>query len=146
MRVKLAKSAGFCMGVRRAMEIVLSQANKGKGPIFTLGPLIHNKQVMDMLRSKGVTTVEEPSGLSHGSIIIRAHGVSPEKRRALKETGLRVIDATCPKVVRVQSLVQFHTKKGGTAIIVGDPKHAEVIGIVGYSRGPAYVVGTPDEI
>ena len=146
MRVKLAKSAGFCMGVRRAMEIVLSQANKGKEPIFTLGPLIHNKQVMDMLRSKGVTTVEEPSGLSHGSIIIRAHGVSPEKRRALKETGLRVIDATCPKVVRVQSLVQFHTKKGGTAIIVGDPKHAEVIGIVGYSRGPAYVVGTPDEI
>ncbi len=146
MRVKLAKSAGFCMGVRRAMEMVLSEANKGKEAIFTLGPLIHNKQVMDLLASKGVRTVDDPTGLSHGSIVIRAHGVTPEKRRTLKETGLRVIDATCPKVVHVQSLVRFHTKKGRTAIIVGDPEHAEVIGIVGYSRGPVYVVGTPEEI
>ncbi|RJR24482.1 MAG: 4-hydroxy-3-methylbut-2-enyl diphosphate reductase [Desulfobacteraceae bacterium] len=146
MKVRLAKTAGFCMGVKRAMEIVLSEANRANGPIFTLGPLIHNQQVMDLLESKGVIAVEDPTGLKEGSIVIRAHGIAPGKRYELKNTGLRVIDATCPKVVRVQSLVRYHTKKGCSAIIVGDPDHAEVIGIVGYSEGPVHVIRGPDEI
>lgn len=145
MRVKLAKTAGFCMGVRRAMEMVLAEANRGQGPIYTFGPLIHNRQVMELLESKGVKAVEEVSGLEKGCLVIRAHGVGPEVRRALKETGLRLIDATCPKVVRVQSLVRFHTRKGCTAVILGDPDHAEVIGIVGHSEGPCHVVKDLDE-
>lgn len=140
MKVKLAKTAGFCMGVRRAMEIVMEEANKAEGPLFTFGPLIHNHQVLELLESKGVRAIDTVEGIGNGKIIVRAHGIPPHKRRMLEESGLTVIDATCPKVTRVQAIIEHFTQKGHTAIIVGDQNHAEVIGLVGYSKTPAHVI------
>ena len=140
MKVKFAKTAGFCMGVRRAMEMVLAEANRGDGPLFTFGPLIHNNQVLNLLASKGVQPVDDLDGLQTGRIVIRAHGIPPQKRLALRETGLKIIDATCPKVARVQAIIRYHTKKGYTAVIVGDEDHAEVIGLMGYSKGQVHVI------
>ncbi|NIR17516.1 MAG: 4-hydroxy-3-methylbut-2-enyl diphosphate reductase, partial [Desulfobacterales bacterium] len=100
MKVRLAKTAAFCMGVRRAMEMVLTEANKGQGAISTFGPLIHNKQVMELLESKGVTSLEDIDEFNEGTLVIRAHGIPPDQRKALRESGLRLIDATCPRVAR----------------------------------------------
>jgi 4-hydroxy-3-methylbut-2-enyl diphosphate reductase len=134
------------MGVRRAMELVLTEANRGKGPLYTFGPLIHNHQVLDLLLSKDVRPVDDITGLESGTIIIRAHGIPPETRQAIKKTGLKIIDATCPKVARVQAIIRYHTKKGGTAIIVGNKGHAEVIGLIGYGESPAHVIQTVTDV
>jgi len=140
MKVILAKTAGFCMGVRRAMEIVMAEANKKEGPLFTFGPLIHNQQVLNILEAKGVKATEDVGELTSGRIIIRAHGIPPRKRELLEGTGLKVIDATCPRVTRVQQIIRHYSNKGHSAIIVGDPNHAEVIGLMGYSKSPAHVI------
>jgi len=128
------------MGVRRAMEMVMVEANKKEGSLFTYGPLIHNQQVLDLLESKGVKATSDVSDLTSGRIIIRAHGIPPTQRKALEQTGLKVIDATCPKVTRVQAIIRHYSNKGHATIIVGDPNHAEVIGLMGYSRDPAHVI------
>jgi len=128
------------MGVRRAMEMVLAEANKKEGPLFTLGPLIHNRQVLDLLASKGVVPLDDPNGIKGGRIVIRAHGIPPQKRKAIKETGLEIIDATCPKVARVQAIIRYHTNKDYAAVIVGDTDHAEVIGLMGYSKTPVHLI------
>ncbi|MBU0989767.1 MAG: 4-hydroxy-3-methylbut-2-enyl diphosphate reductase, partial [Proteobacteria bacterium] len=140
MKVILAKTAGFCMGVRRAMEIVMAEANKKEGPLFTFGPLIHNQQVLHLLGEKGVKVAEDLKDLKAGRIVIRAHGIPPKERESLEKTGLKVIDATCPKVTRVQGIIRHYTSKGHSAIIVGDQDHAEVIGLMGYSKPPAHVI------
>ncbi|MFH1490686.1 MAG: 4-hydroxy-3-methylbut-2-enyl diphosphate reductase [Pseudomonadota bacterium] len=145
MKVRLAKTAGFCMGVRRAMEIVLAEANKNKGPIYTYGPLIHNSQVLDLLESKAVHTLEDISGIQEGTLVIRAHGIPPQQRKLLKASPLRIIDATCPRVARVQAIIRYHTHKGYTAAIVGDRDHPEVIGLMGYGNDRSFVINTPEE-
>jgi (E)-4-hydroxy-3-methyl-but-2-enyl pyrophosphate reductase len=146
MKVKLAKTAGFCMGVRRAMEKVLAETHKENGLLYTFGPLIHNRLVLDLLASKGVKPVEDLHGLHSGRIVIRAHGIPPQSRQALKKTGLKIIDATCPRVARVQAIIRYHTSKGYSAIIVGDSDHAEVIGLMGYSKTPAHVIQSVREV
>ena len=128
------------MGVRRAMEIVMAEANKKEGPLFTFGPLIHNQQVLDILEAKGVKATDDVRELTSGRIIIRAHGIPPRERELLERTGLKVIDATCPKVTRVQQIIRHYSNKGHSAIIVGDQNHAEVIGLMGYSKSPAHVI------
>ena len=128
------------MGVRRAMEKVLAETHKGNGPLYTFGPLIHNRLVLDLLASKGVKPVEDLDGCHHGRIVIRAHGIPPQSRQAIKKTGLKIIDATCPRVARVQAIIRYHTSKGYSAVIVGDSDHAEVIGLMGYSKTPAHVI------
>lgn len=140
MKVKLAKTAGFCMGVRRAIEMVLLEANKQKGPIFTFGPIIHNKQVMELLQSKGVEVISDSKEVSGGTIIIRAHGIPPQQRKLLKASGMRIIDATCPHVAHVQSLIRYHTAKGYNVLIVGEASHPEVIGLMGYGNGRVHVI------
>ena len=134
------------MGVRRAMEKVLAEANKREGPISTYGPLIHNTQVMELLESKGVTTVDDISDLERGTLVIRAHGIPPDQRAQLKASGLRLIDATCPRVAKVQALIRYHTKKGYMAVIVGDKDHPEVIGLLGYGKGHAWVINQVSEV
>lgn len=146
MDVKLAKTAGFCMGVRRALERVLSEANKKEGAIYTYGPLIHNEQVMKLLETKGVSVLTEVRGTKEGTLVIRAHGIPPSERRRLKASGFKLIDATCPRVARVQALIRYHTGKGCMAVIVGDKDHAEVIGLKGHGNGKAHVVGGPEEV
>ena len=134
------------MGVRRAIEMVLAEANKNEGPIITFGPLIHNKQVLELLETKGITTIEDLDGIEDGTLVIRAHGIPPSQRKLLKSSGLRFIDATCPRVARVQSIIRYHTKKGYTAIIVGDRDHPEVTGLMGYGNGRAHVINQQTEV
>ena len=128
------------MGVRRAMEMVMAEANKKEGPLFTYGPLIHNQQVLDLLKSKGIEAEEDLENLKSGRIIIRAHGIPPQKKLALEKTGLKVMDGTCPKVTRVQAIIRRYSNEGRQTIIVGDQDHAEVVGLMGYSSSSAHVI------
>jgi (E)-4-hydroxy-3-methyl-but-2-enyl pyrophosphate reductase len=146
LKVKLAKTAGFCMGVRRALERVLGEAYKDPGPIYTYGPLIHNEQVMKLLETKGVKVATDVSALEQGTIIIRAHGIPPQERKLLKASGLKIIDATCPRVARVQALIRYHTHKGYLAVIVGEKDHPEVIGLKGHGNGRAFVISAAEEV
>ena len=146
MKVMLAKTAGFCMGVRRAMEIVLAEVNRGNKPLYTFGPLIHNNQVLDILAAKGVNPVENLKGLTEGTIIIRAHGIPPQKRRLIKNSGLKVIDATCPRVAKVQAITRSYTRKGYNAVIVGEKDHAEVKGIMGYATNRVFVIQSVKDV
>ena len=140
MKIKLAKTAGFCMGVRRAMNIVLDAANKKKGALFTYGPLVHNPQAIEMLKQKGVDILEKSNSVSDATVILRAHGVAPDERKKLKEAGNVVCDATCPHVARAQSIIKKEVKEGYKTIIIGDRGHAEVNGLLGYSDGNGFVV------
>ncbi len=135
------------MGVRRAIEIVLAEANKrGQPPLFTYGPLIHNRQVLEVLESKGVKTIDSIEGIRNGRVVIRAHGIPPQTRQQLRSTGLTIIDATCPKVAKVQAIIRYYSKKGYTPIIVGDKEHAEVIGLRGYGGPSTHVISTVEEV
>lgn len=144
MKVKLARTAGFCMGVRRAVNKTLDTARNCSGPIYTLGPLIHNPQVVEMFASQGVQVAEDVP--SEGTVVIRSHGVSPEVREKLEERGVDVVNATCPRVARVQGLVRSHHKRGFMVVLLGDPGHAEVEGIKGYAEGRAYVIRSAAEV
>ena len=146
MKVILAKTAGFCMGVKRAMEMVTAESNKKEGPLFTFGPLIHNKQVLNLLEAKGVKATDDTTGLTTGRILIRAHGIPPRDREMLQNSGLKVIDATCPKVTRVQAIIRHQSNKDRPTIIVGDKNHAEVIGLMGYSKEPAHLIEKKSDV
>ena len=146
MKVKLAKTAGFCMGVRRAMEIALSEANKGDGELFTYGPIIHNQQVLDLLRSKGVDVKKDINTHDKGRIIIRAHGITPAEREKIRSSNLKLIDATCPRVAKVHAIIRKYSNKGYTPVIFGDAKHPEVIGLMGYSKGQGIVIRSVEEV
>ncbi len=146
MKVRLAKTAGFCMGVRRAMEITLSEANKGDGKLFTYGPLIHNQQVLDLLRSKGVDVKEDIDMHDRGRITIRAHGITPTEREMIRSSNLKMIDATCPRVAKVQGIIKKYNKKGYTPVIFGDSRHPEVIGLMGYSKGHGIVIDSIEDV
>jgi 4-hydroxy-3-methylbut-2-enyl diphosphate reductase len=122
------------------MEMVLAETNKRKGPLYTFGPLIHNTQVIDLLESKGVKAIDNLAGLQTGEIVIRAHGIPPQMRQNIRKTGLNIIDATCPRVAKVHAIIRSHTRKGYTAIIIGDKDHAEVIGLMGCSERPVHVI------
>jgi (E)-4-hydroxy-3-methyl-but-2-enyl pyrophosphate reductase len=146
LKVKLARTAGFCMGVRRAMEMVLAEVNKGTWPLYTYGPLIHNRQVSALLETKGVKAIDDIKGLHNGTIVIRAHGIPPSERRRIKSTGLRIRDATCPRVAGVQAIISSHTKRGYHAVIVGDKDHPEVMGLMGYANGKAHAIKSAEEV
>ncbi|MBF0467329.1 MAG: 4-hydroxy-3-methylbut-2-enyl diphosphate reductase [Desulfamplus sp.] len=134
MKITIAKTAGFCMGVRRAVDMVLDAANKTCDPICTYGPLIHNPQVLQMLEEKGIPTINKIPEKGEGTVLIRAHGVPPQEQKALKNAGFRVINATCPRVIRVQTIIRKHAAKGFVAIIIGDQDHPEVKGLMGYAQ------------
>jgi (E)-4-hydroxy-3-methyl-but-2-enyl pyrophosphate reductase len=146
VKVKLARTAGFCTGVRRAMEITLSEANKGDGKLFTYGPLIHNQQVLDLLRSKGVNVIEGIDVHEGGRIIIRAHGIAPKERQKIRASSFKIIDATCPRVGKVQAIIRKYHNKGYTPVIFGDARHPEVIGLVGYSDGHGIVIDSIEDV
>jgi 4-hydroxy-3-methylbut-2-enyl diphosphate reductase len=99
MKLVIAKTAGFCMGVRRAVEMVLSAPGHCQGPIYTYGPLIHNPQVLEMLAKKGIHVLDEIPDRGTGTVLIRAHGVPPETRQELEAVGFIAIDVTCPRVI-----------------------------------------------
>lgn len=140
MQVVLAKHAGFCMGVRRAVETTLKLVDSRSGPIATFGPLIHNPQVLEMLGQKGVEVLEEVPASTPGTVVIRAHGVPPERKRRLEASGAVIEDATCPRVVKVQAIIDKYQREGYTTVIVGDRDHAEVEGLMGHAGAAGLVV------
>jgi (E)-4-hydroxy-3-methyl-but-2-enyl pyrophosphate reductase len=147
MKIKLAKTAGFCMGVRRAVDMVLHIAeHKGDEPIYTYGPLIHNPQTVHLLEKQGIHPIERAEEIKKGMIIIRAHGISPQEKKRILKDGVRIIDATCPKVVHVQSIIQKHAAQDYTILIVGDSEHPEVEGLLGHAYGKGIVVGSVRDV
>ncbi len=152
MKVIRAKSAGFCFGVERAIEIATTCADGGKCRVFTDGPLIHNRQVMERLTKNGILEIgdyksespidEQIKDVSNEDsvLVFRAHGVSPERRKYLQSLGMRCKDATCPDVGKIAGIIKMHANKNFTTVIVGDPDHPEVIGLLGYAGGKGYVV------
>ncbi len=135
------------MGVRRAVDMVLDVAQrKGNKKIYTYGPLIHNPQTVEILRERGVIPADNIGEIEEGTIVIRAHGISPLERKKIEEKNVEIIDATCPKVSRVQAIIKKHASLGYTILIVGDRKHPEVEGLLGYSGGKGIVIGNRDEI
>ena len=145
MQVRLAKTAGFCMGVRLAMDKVLTIAEQGRGAVYTYGPLIHNRQAVEMLEGKGVRDLSGCPGASGGTVLIRAHGVPRAEADALAERGFEVVDATCPRVIASQQRIQRCAARGCRIVIAGDKDHAEVAGLVSRAPGACVVVSTVDE-
>jgi len=146
MKILIAKTAGFCMGVRRAVEMVLEAPDKHENPICTFGPLIHNPQVLGLLEEKGITVCDRVPDEGCGTILIRAHGVPLEAKGGLADAGFNVIDATCPRVIRVQTIIRKHTAKGFASIIIGDRDHPEVIGLKGYAGDSGHVAASVKEL
>ena len=147
MEVVLAKSAGFCFGVKRAMEEVYSQLENGK-KIVTYGPLIHNEEVVKDLAQRGVDVIdgeEELEALAEGAVVIRSHGVSKHIYELIEQKGLECIDVTCPFVKRIHRIVERESKEGKQIVIIGNPGHPEVEGIRGWSMTPAVVLETKEE-
>ena len=134
------------MGVRRAVEMVLDAANKHSPPIYSFGPLIHNPQVLSILQEKGISVLKEIPERGHGTILIRAHGVPPEAKQRLQESGFTVIDATCPHVLKVQTIIRKHARQGYASIIIGDRDHPEVVGLFGYAGQKGYIVGRFEDL
>ena len=131
MSVKLAKSAGFCFGVSRAVELVEQAAQAGKR-VATLGPIIHNRHVVEKFQSMGVRVIESPEEATpEDTVIIRSHGVTKAVYDRLVATGAEVIDATCPFVKRIHGIVSRAEEEGKLPVIIGTPTHPEVVGIAG---------------
>lgn len=130
------------MGVRRAVEMIFDLAARNPDtPLYTYGPLIHNTQVLEVLRQRGIAVLDRVPCRGRGTVLLRAHGVPPEIPAQLKAAGFDVQNATCPRVRKIQNIIHVHTRKGAEAIIVGDREHPEVIGLQGYARGRGHVIG-----
>lgn len=143
MKVRLAESAGFCWGVKHAVEKARRLAQSDAGPVVTDGPLIHNEQLMAQLRAEGIRETDDPTRLTGGTLLIRAHGIPPARRAQLKKLPVRLADATCRDVSRIQGQILAHAHKGFHTIIFGDPGHAEVLGLLGCADGRGHVVTDP---
>lgn len=146
MQVLLAEEYGFCFGVERAVEMVEGALSEG-ATVRTLGPLIHNTQEIQRLEAEGVRTIDAPAAVSEGeTAVIRAHGVTPQVQRDLEARAERVIDATCPFVTKVQKLAERAAEQGRDVILVGNPDHPEMIGVVGYAPAHTRVVRDASEV
>ena len=160
MEVRLAEYAGFCFGVKRAVDTVYEQLKEGK-TIYTYGPIVHNETVVSDLEARGVKVLEDIEALkalklsksalnaqpggSEIAVVIRAHGVSREIYEILEQKGIECIDATCPFVKRIHRIVDQESTKGKHILIVGNPGHPEVEGIKGWCNGPVTVLQSPEE-
>ncbi len=149
MKVEVAKSAGFCFGVQRAVDSVYSEIEKGKKPIYTFGPIIHNEQVVADLETKGIkviNTVDELKKLNEGTVVIRSHGVPKEIYDILEKQHVNIVDATCPFVKKIHNIVSDESKKDKVIIIIGNNNHPEVEGIKGWVEGPVFVINEEEQI
>ena len=147
MEVILAEKAGFCFGVKRAVDTVYEQAEAGDR-IYTFGPIIHNEEVVKDLEKKGVQVIEtkeELAQIEEGTIVIRSHGVSKEIYEQIEKQGLKCVDATCPFVKRIHNIVEKESMAGKQIIIIGNAGHPEVEGIMGWCESDAIVIESMEE-
>ena len=146
MEVILAKTAGFCFGVKRAVDTVYKEA--GKKNVYTYGPIIHNSEVVNDLKKKGVEVInsrEELEALEEGTVIIRSHGVAREIYDLIHEKGLELVDATCPFVRKIHKIVEKAGNDGDQVIIVGSEHHPEVQGIKGWCTGEVHIISDAEQ-
>ena len=149
MKVELAKTAGFCFGVKRAVDTVFQQVEKNEDEkIYTYGPIIHNEEVIKDMESKGVqvlNSLEELKALEHGIVIIRSHGVPKYVCDILDERKIQYVDATCPFVKKIHKIVSEESAKGSHVIVIGSETHPEVEGIIGWAGPDTTVIQTIEE-
>lgn len=146
MQVLLADEYGFCFGVERAVEMVEKALSEGD-TVRTLGPLIHNDQEMKRLESEGVATINAPVQIQRNeTAVIRAHGVTPQVEKDLRDSGAKVVDATCPFVTKVQKLASRAAAQNRHVVVVGNPDHPEMIGVKGYAPEHAFVIRDETEV
>lgn len=156
MEVIRAKSAGFCWGVERAINIAREVAVSHNKKVFTDGPLIHNQQMMDVLQKEGINEIGDYQSKSdllldetqkaNAVMVVRAHGISLERREYLKSLGMEFKDATCPDVGIIAGKIRIHAKKGYSTVIFGDPEHPEAIGLISYTEGKGHIIQSKEDI
>ena len=149
MKVLLAKTAGFCFGVKRAVDTVYQQVEENKDcKIYTFGPIIHNDEVIKDMQAKGVTVLEGEEDLpkaKNGIVIIRSHGVPKRICDRMDELGIRYVDATCPFVKKIHKIAMEKAEEGAFLVVIGNPVHPEVEGIMGWAGEDAAVISTAEE-
>lgn len=148
MRVIKAKTAGFCFGVKRAVDQVYELAGKKEGAVYTYGPIIHNEEVVNDLEKKGVQvlhTKEELAALEKGTVVIRSHGVAREIYEQIQGKRLELVDATCPFVKKIHRIVKREGENGREIVIIGNATHPEVEGIKGWCVSKVTVIGNEEE-
>lgn len=149
MEITVAKSAGFCFGVQRAVDSVYKELEENSGKIYTFGPIIHNEQVVEDLNKKGIKvidTVEQLKKIKEGTVVIRSHGVAKEIYDILEQQKLKMVDATCPFVKKIHNIVLDESNNGKTIIIIGNDNHPEVEGIKGWVNGEVIVINKEEQI
>lgn len=149
MEITVAKSAGFCFGVQRAVDSVYKELEENSGKIYTFGPIIHNEQVVEDLNKKGIEvidTVEQLKKIKEGTVAIRSHGVAKEIYDILEQQKLKMVDATCPFVKKIHNIVLDESNNGKTIIIIGNDNHPEVEGIKGWVNGEVIVINKEEQI
>lgn len=149
MEITVAKSAGFCFGVQRAVDSVYKELEENSGKIYTFGPIIHNEQVVEDLNKKGIEvidTVEQLKEIKEGTVVIRSHGVAKEIYDILEQQKLKMVDATCPFVKKIHNIVLDESNNGKTIIIIGNDNHPEVEGIKGWVNGEVIVINKEEQI
>ena len=149
MKVLLAKTAGFCFGVKRAVDTVYQQVEENKDcKIYTFGPIIHNDEVIKDMQAKGVTVLEGEEDLpkaKNGIVIIRSHGVPKRICDRMDELGIQYVDATCPFVKKIHKIAMEKAEEGAFLVVIGNPVHPEVEGIMGWAGEDAAVISTAEE-
>jgi 4-hydroxy-3-methylbut-2-enyl diphosphate reductase len=143
METMRSKHAGFCFGVKRAVDRVMKEIGKGKGAVYTLGPIIHNPQMVKMLKEKGIVPVDELHNVDEGTVVFRTHGIKKEEEEYIKKKGLESIDATCPFVKRARKYAMYLRKHGYQVVIIGDKNHPEVKSVLSYLDNDAIVLHKP---
>ncbi|MGC3998499.1 MAG: 4-hydroxy-3-methylbut-2-enyl diphosphate reductase [Anaeromyxobacter sp.] len=141
MDVKIARTAGFCWGVRRTVDKVMEVADQAKGPVVTLGPIIHNPQVVARFQEKGIRTVSDIDEVEQGTtVVVRTHGAVRDQFARAKTRDLDLVDGTCPYVIFPQAMARRLSADGYHLVIVGDANHAEIKGVISHAEGPVTVV------
>jgi 4-hydroxy-3-methylbut-2-en-1-yl diphosphate reductase len=143
MKVLKTKNIGFCFGVKRAIKMVLKEVETTKEPVFTIGPIIHNPQMVNILKEKGVVPVKDVFQIKEGVVVFRTHGIIKEEEEYIRRSGLRVIDTTCPFVKRVRKHAMHLKTLGYKVVIVGDKNHPEVKSVLSYLNNDGIVLQEP---
>ena len=145
--IRVAKTAGFCFGVRNAVRIAEKTAAEQDGTVYTYGPLIHNAAVVEKLEAQNIFSIDSLEGLAAGqTVVIRAHGVGRQVYEEMEARGLHVVDATCPRVKQIHRIVEEQEAEGRTVLILGDPNHPEIKGIDGWCKNPRCIISEPEDV
>lgn len=146
MKIEMAINSGFCMGVRKAILKIVEELNSSDEKIYMYGPLIHNPQTIEVLKNRGLITIDSLDQLNDKQIAIRTHGIPVAENTIIRKNALRTINLTCSRVARVQSIIKKYSSEGYYTIIIGDKNHAEVIGLKSYARSGVCIISESDDI